>query len=133
MERVMIRLAVPLFLAVIVTGAATAQQRAPLSQQAKLERALKGLTPGTPQRCIRRDMVSELRGFEGEILYVAGRDKVWRNKTVGSCSGLARGDIIVTNSISRDYCAGDLVQTRMPQGGAFSGSCSLGEFIPYTK
>lgn len=129
----MIRIAVPLLLlATAATGVAAVQQ-APQTDQAKIARALNGLQPGTPMRCVRSDQVNEVRGFEGEILYVAGRDKIWRNKTVGSCSGLARGDIIVTKTFGREYCSGDIVQTRAPVGGMITGSCSLGEFVPYTK
>lgn len=115
------------------TAGAATEQRTDRYQQAKLERALKGLHPGKPQRCVSRDRVTELRGFDGEILYVAGRDKLWRNKTSGNCGGLARGDIIVTKTFGREYCEGDLVQTRAPTGRFITGSCSLGEFVPYTK
>ena len=130
----MIRFAVPALLvaALCATTTSATEQRAD-REQAKLQRALKGLTPGAPSRCISRDRVNELRGFEGEILYVGGRNRVWRNQTLGTCSGLARGDLIVTHSISRDYCAGDIVQTRERTGGMITGSCSLGDFVPYTK
>lgn len=129
----MIRFAVPLLLlATAATGFASEQKR-PLSEEAKLAKALAGLTPGKPQRCVRSDRITEMRGFEGEILYVAGRNKVWRNKTSGSCDGLRRGDIAVTKMIGPEYCSGDIVQTRTQTGGFITGSCSLGEFVPYTK
>ena len=115
------------------TATSATEQNGDRSQQAKLERALKGLQPGAPQRCVSRDRVSELRGFDGEILFVAGRGKLWRNATVGSCRGLARGDLIVTRSLGRDYCTGDLVETRARPGGMLTGSCALGDFVPYTK
>jgi hypothetical protein len=123
-----IRFAVPALIvaALCATTTSASEQRAPRGQQAKLERALKGLHPGAPQRCLARDRVSQLRDRHG-------RGRVYRSRTLGTCNGLARGDIIVTQSIGRDYCAGDLVQTRSPIGGTFSGSCSLGEFVPYTK
>lgn len=115
------------------TATSATEQRGDQSQQAGLERALKGLHPGAAQRCVSRDRVSETRGFDGEILFVAGRNRIWRNETVGSCRGLARGDLMVTRSFGRDYCAGDMVQTRARLGGMITGSCSLGEFVPYTK
>ena len=131
----MIRLAVPCLLAAALCATTTSasEQRAGPGDPARLQRALKGLSPGTAQRCLSRDRVTELRGFEGEILYVGGRNRVWRNHTVGHCNGLARGDLIVTNSIGRDYCSGDIVQTRERTGGMLTGSCSLGDFVPYTK
>lgn len=129
----MIRLALPLLLlATAATGTAT-EQRAPLSDQQRLARDLSGLTPGKPQRCLRSDRVNEVRGFDGEILYVEGRNRVYRNKVVGSCNGLKRGDIIVTKMFGREYCSGDHVQTRSHTGGVVTGFCSLGDFVPYTK
>jgi len=119
--------------ALCATATGAAEQQGNRRQQARLQRALKGLHPGAAQRCIPRERVTEVRGFEGEILYVAGRNKLWRNKTVGRCNGLRRGDIIVTRSITRDYCSGDLVKTRAPVGGTITGSCSLGDFVPYTR
>jgi hypothetical protein len=129
----MIRLALPLLLlATAATGAATEQKR-PQTDEARIAKALNGLTPGKPQRCLRSDRVSDTRGFEGEILFVEGRNKVWRNKTRGSCNGLARDDIPVFRTFGREYCSSDLVQTRSRTGGMMTGSCSLGEFVPYTK
>jgi len=129
----MIRVAVPilLLLASCTTTAATEQANA--RERARLERALAGLTPGTPVSCLRRDQYSEIRTFEGTILYVAGRNRLWRNDVVGNCAGLRRGDIVVTRSFGSQACNGDIVQTRSPTGGFLSGSCSLGKFTPFTR
>lgn len=131
----MIRFAMPVLLvaALCATTTSASEQRADRSGQAKLQRALAGLSPGEAQRCLARHRVTELRGFDGEILYVGGKARVWRNHTVGSCDGLARGDLIVTNSVGPDYCSGDIVQTRARIGGMMTGSCALGDFVPYTK
>lgn len=129
----MIRLALPLLLLATAASGGATEQRRPQSDEAKIAKALKGLTPGKPQRCVRSDRVNETRGFEGEILFVEGRNKVWRNKTRGSCSGLKHDDIPVFKTFGRQYCSGDLVHTRSRTGGMMTGSCSLGEFVPYTK
>ena len=129
----MIRLAVPLLLLATAATGFASEQRRPQTDEAKIAKALQGLTPGKPQRCLRGDRVSETRGFEGEILFVEGRNKVWRNKTRGSCSGLRRDDIPVFKTFGRDYCSGDMVQTRSRTGGMFTSACSLGDFVPYTK
>ena len=133
----MIRVALSgvLLLTAFSTTAAT-QSRAPDRATARVEKTLAGLTPGTPQRCLRRDRVTELRTASNVILYMAGRDRVWRNDVVGEgCArGLARGDIIVSQSlVGGEYCQGDLVHTRVRTGGTLSGSCSLGAFTPYTR
>lgn len=133
----MIRLAVPavLLLTLGASGAAT-QTRAPDRATARVEKALAGLTPGAPQRCLRQDRVTELRTASDVIVYVAGRDRAWRNDVVGEgCArGLARGDIVVSQNLVRgEYCEGDLVRTRVRTGGTLSGFCSLGPFTPYTR
>ncbi|MCD2322966.1 hypothetical protein LQ953_02920 [Sphingomonas sp. IC-56] len=133
----MIRLAVPamLLLSLGATSAET-QTRAPDGATARVERTLAGLTSGAPQRCLRRDRVTELRTAAKVILYVGGRDRVWRNDVVGEgCDrGLRRGDIVVSQSLVGDsYCEGDLVHTRVRTGGSLTGSCSLGAFTPYTR
>lgn len=133
----MIRLAVPaiLLLTLGASGAAT-QTRAPDGATARVERTLAGLSAGAPQRCLRRDRYSELRTSPRTIVYVAGRNRVWRNDVLGEgCArGLARGDIVVTESLVRgEHCEGDLVRTRARVGGMLGGTCSLGPFVPYTR
>ncbi|UZK65845.1 hypothetical protein [Sphingomonas sp. M1-B02] len=130
----MTRFAVAAFL--LLAGFATTgatDQRSPDSRGAKVERSLDGLTPGAPLRCLRRGEANQIRSFGNSILYVAGRNRIWRNDVVGTCAGLARGDIVVTKSLGSDACSGDLVQTRAATGGMLTGSCSLGNFVPYTK
>lgn len=129
----MIRLAVPLLLLATAATGFASEQRRPQTDQAKIARSLAGLHPGKPQRCVRSELVSQTKGYEGEILFIAGRNKIWRNKTRGSCSGLRHDDVPVFRTFGREYCASDIVQTRSRTGGMFTGSCSLGEFVPYTK
>jgi hypothetical protein len=131
-EYSMIRIVVA---SLLLTGCATTAgtEQSDARDQARLEKALSGLTPGEPLRCIRRDQFNEIRTFEGTVLYVAGRGRMWRNDVVGNCPGLRRGDIVVSRTFGSQYCDGDIVQTRTPMGGSLSGSCSLGKFTPYTR
>lgn len=127
----MIRVAVPALL--LLAGCTTTTEQSDARDRARLEKALAGLTPGEPVRCLRRDQFNQIRTFEGTILYVAGRNRLWRNDVVGNCAGLRRGDIVVTRSFGSQVCDGDIIQTRSPTGGFLSGSCSLGRFTPYTR
>lgn len=129
----MIRVVVPvlLLLAGCATTAGTEQSDA--RDRARLDKTLAGLAPGESLRCIRRDQFNEIRTFNGTILYVAGRGRMWRNDVVGNCAGLRLGDIVVSKTFGSQYCDGDIVQTRSPQGGFMTGSCSLGKFTPYTR
>ena len=126
-------IAATLLLAACATTAAAPEQRGPDRATARIQRTLAGLTPSAPQRCLSRDKVNEIRTAEGVILYVAGRNRVWRNNIVGGCAGLSRGDIVVSTGTAGQICNGDIVQTRARLGGQITGSCSLGEFVPYTR
>lgn len=130
----MIRLAVPVILLLAGLTAADAAQKKPDPDLAKIEKRLAGLTPGKPMQCLHRDLTSQsTMRADGVILYIAGRNRVYRNDLIGNCPGLTRGDIMVTKSIGSDLCRGDFVQTRSPMGGMVTGSCALGTFTPYTK
>lgn len=130
----MIRLILPAFL-LLATGAAAApgQQSVAERQQARLDKALNGLTPGEPTRCIQSYQFNSIETFEDTILYKAGRNRLYRNTTNGSCAGLRRGDLVVTRTFNGQYCAGDIVETRSRTGGFISGICALGEFVPYRR
>ncbi|WP_448663475.1 hypothetical protein ACG3SL_02045 [Sphingomonas sp. CJ20] len=132
----MIRLVLPaLLLASGGVAAATMQEKPkPDAATARVERTLAGLTPGKPMTCLPRARVTEMQTADGVILYIGGRNRVYRNDVVGHCAGLKRDDVVVSfSSGGGDYCRGDILQTRSPNGGMMTGSCSLGSFVPYTR
>ena len=128
----MTRFAVPLLLltALATTGATQHLDR---YEQAKFDTTLAGLKPGAPQHCIRRDRVTELLPFGDTILFREGRGKLWRNDLASRCMGLQRGDRAIVESAGMRYCGGDPVRSRNPVGGAITGMCRLGDFVPYSK
>lgn len=130
----MFRLAIPAALVLALAApAATSQTAAEAREQARLDKALEGLTPGKPDRCIPRDRVTRIETFQDTILYVQGRGRLWRNTTDGGCSGLRHGDMIVWRGSTGQYCRGDIIETRSRGGGYTTGGCSLGDFVPYGK
>lgn len=130
----MIRLALPLVLLLAACTTTAAEQRSDQRAQAQIARELDGLHPGAPVQCIARDRVRETRNFRGTILYVEGRNRIYRNDVVGGCPGLAHDDLVITKSLGgSQLCQGDTVQTRARIGGVMTGSCALGQFVPYTK
>jgi hypothetical protein len=129
----MIRFALPVLILVACAANTALPQKTSNSDEARIAKALAGLTPGQPQDCIDHDRVGETRGFRDTILYVGGKTKVWRNDTVGSCTGLSNGDLPVVRSMSGRLCRGDIVQTRARIGGMMTSSCALGRFVPYSK
>ena len=104
-----------------------------LREAVALEKALAGKVAGEPVACIAAYNSSELRALGDNVLvYRANKNLIYRNNLVGSCNGLARGDILVlTRTIPSQYCRGDMAQVVDAQIGMMRGACSLGSFVPY--
>ncbi|MEI9928659.1 MAG: hypothetical protein WDN44_14345 [Sphingomonas sp.] len=129
----MSRIALPLLLIAALATTAAAQRHGDPRVQAHYDAALAGLKPGAPQQCIRRDRVTEVLPFGDVVLFREGRSKVWRNTLASRCAGLQRGDTMVTESMGGRYCAGDHVTTHAPVGRYLTGSCTLGDFVPFAR
>ena len=132
----MVRFAIPVALTLVLACAANAalpQRGGDRSDEARIAKRLAGMTPGAPQNCLVRERFSEMEGHSGTILFVGGAKKIWRSDLRGACPGLSRGDLPVITSISGRMCSGDRVQTRERIGGMLTGSCVLGNFVPYSK
>lgn len=134
----MLRYAIPVMVlaAAVSAGAATPQNPASQSpaearQEAALAKRLEGLTPGKAVTCLSPRAVTQVKIYNDTAVYVASRDRVWVNKTNGRC-GRNDDDIIVSRT-NGQYCRGDILETRDRAGGFFSGSCALGDFVPYTR
>ncbi len=101
--------------------------------QEKLAKQLAGLVPGKPTSCINQFPQKQSSGYGATILYRVNRNLVYRSDTVGGCEGIARGDILVTRTPSGQLCRGDIAQT-FDQASRFpTGSCSFGDFVPYSR
>jgi hypothetical protein len=124
----MIRYVMPVLLAgVAFTITAAAPEKT-------LEERLDGLTAGKPVSCVSMRDVQQVKGYGNTLLYIQGRNRVWRNETNGGCEGISRrDDLMVTRTVSAQYCRGDMIETHDRSGGHFTGACSLGDFTPYTK
>jgi isopentenyl phosphate kinase len=102
-------------------------------QIAKIDDALKGLTPGTPQSCIDQSLVRDVKKFQNTILYQYSRREIYRNNTSDGCSGLQYGDVIVSRTMTGQLCSGDIIHTVASGGPGLTGTCALGPFIPYRR
>lgn len=101
--------------------------------QARLEKALAGLTPGKPQTCIQPDLAHNSDTYGNTLLYRVSGRLIYRNDTNGGCFDRGSNDIIVTKSYTGQLCRGDIVRTIDRTSHMPSGSCSFGDFIPYRK
>ena len=109
------------------------QQRSPKAL-AELASYLDGRVPGKPVSCLpsfRRDDMVVID--ENTILFRDGANRVWRNDLKGPCNNLGRpGTALLTRQFSSSLCSGEIAQVIDTAGGFTVGSCSLGEFVPYT-
>ena len=126
-------LATSLGVAACATVGAPVPRTAEAQQQ--LNKLLAGRTAGKPQSCLpsfrAQDMVVV---DENTILYRDGSKRVWRNDMNGPCNGLGRpGTALVTRVFGGSgTCRGDIAQVVDTSLGFTSGSCSFGDFVPYT-
>lgn len=125
-------------LALIACGggasALTSNPADPASNEARMERALKGLTPGKPVNCITQTRPSYTTEAIGDvILYKVNKKLIYRNDTTGGCTAQNRYDALVARNFGTRLCRGNIVNTVDPQSGVQAGGCSLGTFTPYTK
>lgn len=127
--------ALTLFLLLALAACAGSETAASGPQQPdpRIASTLEGLKPGKPAQCIPRSRVREIRTAKDIILYVEGRNRVWRNDLVGGCAGLRRDDIVVWQGWGSDYCRGDMIRTQDRAAGQITGACALGDFTPYTR
>lgn len=117
------------------TASNAEQGQRSLRSQQTLDRYLTGRVAGKPQSCLpyyRSDDMIVVD--ENTILFRDGANRVWRNDPLGGCSSLGRpGTALVTRSIGgTGLCRGEIANV-VDTGSKFVvGSCSLGDFVPYT-
>jgi len=97
-----------------------------------LARALDGKVPGEPVSCITSQRSSDLRALgDNTLIYRVNKDLVYRNTLNGACRGLSMGDTLVLRRVTSQYCRGDIATVVNLPSGSQTGSCALGDFVPY--
>lgn len=99
----------------------------------ELAKALEGKVAGKPVSCVPIQSSANLTPVGDNILvYRVSKKLTYRNDLRGSCFGLRRGDTLVMQVWGSQYCRGDMAHTVDLVSGIRGGTCSLGEFVPYT-
>ena len=99
----------------------------------ELAKALDGKVAGKPVSCVSTFGRANLRAIgDRTLVYRVNKNLTYRNDLRGRCSGLARGDALVMQVYGSQYCRGDMAHAVDMFSGMWGGSCSLGEFVPYT-
>ena len=118
--------------AVAVVAAPAQKTDKPDKNRIAYEKLLAGKTPGKPQDCIdTRFTRPQLTAYEGKLLYRVSGKLVYVTDTGGGCEAVARGDTIVTRQFQTRLCRGDIAQTVNLPARIPSGSCAMGQFVPY--
>jgi len=97
-----------------------------------LARALDGKVAGEPVACVTSVRSSDLRALgDNTLIYRINKDLVYRNTLSGACNGLSMGDTLVMRRVTSQYCRGDIATVVNLPSGMQTGSCALGDFVPY--
>ncbi len=123
-----------LLLALMAGGGASANAKTDLSDKdaKELAAALDGKVPGKPVNCVSSLRGTNLRAIgDDTLVYKVNKNLTYRNNLIGSCAGLSFGDTLVLKVFGSQYCRGDIAQVVNLPSGALTGSCALGDFVPY--
>ena len=101
--------------------------------RAALDRELAGLTPGRPQDCVTQTQLRDMKSYGDTLVYRGVGRTRYVNRTSGGCA-LERDDaILVTSTPTTQLCRGDIAQAVSRTSHFPMGSCSYGEFVPYSR
>jgi len=124
-----------LLLACAASAGAKAPEPAKLDpKEAKaLASALEGKVAGKPVACVSSFRGENLHAIgDHTLVYRVSKKLTYRNDLQGACHGLRFGDTLVLRVTGSQYCRGDIAHVVNLPSGALTGSCALGDFVPYT-
>jgi hypothetical protein len=111
----------------------TREQKLDAQEAKALAKALEGKVAGKPVSCVSIRSGSNLTAVgDNTLVYRINKNLTYRNDLRGSCFGLRHGDALVMQVWGSQYCRGDFAHAVDLMSGMRGGSCSLGEFVPYT-
>lgn len=87
---------------------------------------------GEPRSCIPSQQIRATY-YVGDrtILYRVSSNLIYRNDPPGGCPGLNSSSALITQTPTTQLCRGDIARVRDFGLGFSSGSCALGDFVPY--
>ena len=121
----------------LVACTTTAAQQQPLRSAAKqqeYDRLLAGKAAGPPLSCLPHYRSNDMVVIdESTIAFRDGSRRVYVNHMMGPCSNLASGgNALVTKTTTTQLCRGDIAQIFDTSIKMTVGSCSFGDFVPYS-
>ena len=131
--------AIPLLLTAAALAGCTTQPPNPneaAEAQAKLAQLTAGKVAGAPRTCLPPSLRSRNMVIidDSTIAFEDGRNRTYVNHLRGACDNLRPGfNTLVVRSGGSGTCSGDIADVADVRTGMTYGSCSLGEFVPYTR
>jgi len=128
------RTPLPLILAVAAIGvAAPAASNDRPKDVEKFQKAVAGKTAGAPVDCIERRRSSDFSRAGRYVIFRPSPALTYVNELSPGCDTGAIRETLTFRSTSSQLCRGEIAIAVDPLGGAAGGSCTLGEFVPYTS
>ena len=122
--------------ALMIAGCAGAGDPSPTSAdgQAGLASALAGFAPGKPMACSPAGYSRLVATAYGRtLLYRDANSPIFRTDTTGGCERAGHGDVLISVQLQDHPCRGDIIHTADSISRTPTGSCTLGDFVRYTK
>ncbi len=104
-------------------------------QQAALDQRLEGRTAGPAQSCINQNEQRNMTVISDDILIFGSRRNaktIYVNKPYGGCNNAERS-ILSYRRTGSSLCRGEIINLVDSASRMTMGSCTFGEFVPYTK
>jgi hypothetical protein len=119
--------------AVMVAASAPSQQTKPLGRaQRAYDKLLAGKTVGSEETCFNTQQSHpRLSAYGTKLIYWVSPKLVYVTETSGGCEGVSFGDTLITYPFKARLCHGDIAHTIGVPSGKPSGSCTIGNFVPY--
>lgn len=99
----------------------------------RVQKAVAGKTAGEPVDCIDRRRSSDFTLAGRHAIFRAGPSLTYINELSPGCEPNLTRRTLIFRSTSSQLCRGEIAEAIDPLGGAAGGSCTLGQFVPYTS
>lgn len=124
---------IPLFAVAVVLIAAPAASIDRPKDAERFEKAVAGKTAGAPVDCIDRRRGSDFSLAGRYAIFRTNSSLTYVNELSPGCEPDLSRRTLIFRSTSSQLCRGEIAEAVDPLGGASGGSCTLGQFVPYTS
>jgi hypothetical protein len=120
-----------LLVAATLAGCSTAPEQRSARAEDQLRRALDGKVAQAAVPCLPRSRSGDMTVIDDNtILFREGRTVYRNDLNGGRCGGLGAGNTLLTRQHGQ-LCRGDIAEVINISTGTTTGSCVIGDFVPY--